>query len=202
MKLAIVGSGAVGGALARLLNSAGHQVALGSRSPSTAIGTTSVPDAIGRSDVVILAVPFSAINELLPGLADSLKGKIVVDPTNPLRPDWSPLLLGQEHSAGEEVSRLLPGSRVVKAFNTVFADVMSKERLVRGAYKATTFIAGDDPAAVGTVADLARSAGFAPVTVGALLAARYLEGMAHLNIAIAVGQNGGTNAAFVYHQMT
>jgi 8-hydroxy-5-deazaflavin:NADPH oxidoreductase len=202
MKLAILGNGAVGSALARLFNSAGHQVVIGSRSPSNAMGTTSVIDAVGHGDVVILAVPFTAMNDLLPGLADSLTGKIVVDPTNPLKPDWSPLLLGQEHSAGEEVSRLLPGSRVVKAFNTVFADVMSKERLTRDAHKATTFVAGDDPAAVDTVADLARSAGFAPVKVGALLAARYLEGMAHLNISIAVGQNGGTNAAFVYHQIT
>jgi 8-hydroxy-5-deazaflavin:NADPH oxidoreductase len=202
MKLAIIGNGAVGSALARLFNSAGHQVVVGSRSPSNAIGTTSIPDAADRGDVVILAVPFTAINDLLPRLAESLTGKIVVDPTNPLNPDWSPLLLGQEHSAGEEVGRLLPQSRVVKAFNTVFADVMSKERLARGAYQATTFIAGDDRAAVNTVADLARSAEFAPVTVGALSAARYLEGMAHLNIGIAVGQKGGTNAAFVYHQIT
>jgi 8-hydroxy-5-deazaflavin:NADPH oxidoreductase len=201
VKLTIIGNGAVGGALVRLFSSAGHQVVVGSRSPSDVIGTTSIPDAVSRGDVVILAVPFAAINDLLPALAESLTGKIVVDLTNPLNPDWSPLLLGQEHSAGEEISRLLPQSRVVKAFNTVFADVMSKERLARGAYQATTFIAGDNKAAVDTVADLARSAGFAPVTVGALSAARYLESMAHLNISIALGQNGGTNAAFIYHQI-
>jgi 8-hydroxy-5-deazaflavin:NADPH oxidoreductase len=201
MKLAIIGNGAVGAALARLFRSAGHQVALGSRHPSNELGTTAIADAVIRGDVVVLAVPFSAITGLLPSLAESLAGKIVVDPTNPLNADWSPRLLGQEHSAGEEVGRLLPQSRVVKAFNTVFADVMTKERLTRGDHPVTAFVAGDDKAAVDTVADLAKSAGFAPVKVGALPKARYLEAMAHLNIGIAVGQNGGTNAAFVYHQM-
>jgi 8-hydroxy-5-deazaflavin:NADPH oxidoreductase len=201
MKVSVIGNGNIGRALARLFSDAEHHVVVGSRSPSKATETTSIPDSISHGDVVVLAVPFAAIHDLLPGLAEGLEGKIVIDPTNPLNPDWSPLLLGQENSAAEEISRLLPRSRVVKAFNTVFADIMSKERLARGGHQATTFIAGDDRVAVNIVADLARSAGFAPITVGNLLAARYLEGMAHLNIGIALDQKGGTNAAFVYHQM-
>jgi hypothetical protein len=118
----------------------------------------------------------------------------------PLFAQWSPLLLGQDNSAGEEIQRLLPGARVVKAFNTVFADVMTSDRLSRDGQRATTFIAGDDERADDEAAALARSVGFAAVKVGPLSASRYLEAMAHLNIGIAVGQKGGTNAAFLYHQ--
>jgi 8-hydroxy-5-deazaflavin:NADPH oxidoreductase len=99
------------------------------------------------------------------------------------------------------MERLLPGARVVKAFNTVFADVMTKDRLPRGGQRATAFIASNDGRAADAVAALAQSAGFAPIKVGPLSASRYLEAMAHPNTGIAVGQKGETNAAFVHHQI-
>jgi 8-hydroxy-5-deazaflavin:NADPH oxidoreductase len=200
MNVGIVGSGNVGQALSRLLSSTGHQVRVGSRSPLSSRATVSVADAVDHGECVVLAVPFTALSQLLPSLAQELQSKIVIDPTNPLNPDWSPLLLGQENSAGEEVGRMLPASRVVKAFNTVFADVMTKQRLARSGLAATTFVASNDAEAADLVCSLAQSAGFAPVKVGGLSASRHLEAMAHLNIGIAVGQKGGTNAAFVYHQ--
>jgi 8-hydroxy-5-deazaflavin:NADPH oxidoreductase len=200
MKVCIIGSGSVGSALQKLFRAAGHDVIVGSRSPVVERGTVSVLEAVGHGDIVVLAVPFSAASSTLPSIAAILRGKIVIDPTNPLKPDWSPLLLGQENSAGEEIERLLPGARVVKAFNTVFADVMTKDRLLRSGQSATTFIASNDEDAADLVAALARSAGFAPIKVGLLSASRYMEAMAHLNIGIAVGQKGGTNAAFLYHQ--
>lgn len=86
----------------------------------------------------------------------------------------------------------------MKAFNTVFADVMRPDRLVRASGRVTCFIASDDDAARDAVGALARSAGFAAEPVGPLRSARFLEAVAHLNIQIAVGMKGGTNAAFVY----
>jgi 8-hydroxy-5-deazaflavin:NADPH oxidoreductase len=200
MIIGVIGSGSVGTALRNLFERAGHDVFLGSRQPSVDDRSVSVLEAAQRGQMVVMAVPYSAARQILRDIAATLVGKIVIDPMNPLNADWSPLLLGQENSAGEETQRLLPGARVVKAFNTVFADVMSAERLQRAGQRASTFIASDDGEAADAVAVVAQSAGFAPIRVGGLSASRYLEAMAHLNIGIAIGQGGGTNAAFVYHR--
>jgi 8-hydroxy-5-deazaflavin:NADPH oxidoreductase len=200
MNIGIIGSGSVGSALRELFEAAGHDVVMGSRSPADERATVSVAEAAGRAGVVVLAIPFNAAADLLPAIAQTLRGKVVIDPTNPLNPDWSPRRLGQDDSAGESIQRLLPGARVVKAFNTVFADVMTGDRLSRDGQRATAFIAGNDEGANEEAAALAHSAGFAAVKVGPLSSSRYLEAMAHLNIGIAVGRKGGTNAAFVYHQ--
>jgi 8-hydroxy-5-deazaflavin:NADPH oxidoreductase len=207
MKIGIVGAGNVGTKLAALMVHAGHEVTLGARDVSkvktkTPYRVSQIDKAISSVDIVILAIPYSACADALPPLASELIGKIVVDATNPLKPDWSPLLLGEQNSAGEEIARLLPKSHVVKAFNTVFADVMQVDRVKRNSMSATAFICGDSAEAVNKVAGLARDIGFAPIVTGPLQNSRYLEAMAHLNIAIAVGQGGGTNAAFLYDQVT
>lgn len=198
MKSVILGTGNLGRRLHQLLVAAGQDATLCAR--QAAAGRPSYAEGIVDADLVILAIPYFALAEVLPPLAEALLGKVVVDCTNPLNEDWSPRLLRQENSAGEEVARLLPQSRVVKAFNTVFADVMAAERLNRSGQKVTAFIAGDDALAKDAVTALAAAAGMAPLDAGPLRAARYLEAMAHLNIQIAVGQGGGTNAAFLYHQ--
>jgi predicted dinucleotide-binding enzyme len=205
MNIGILGGGNVAHRLGSLFHSAGHDVAVGLRpevqaKASAPYRSASLEAAALHGEIVVLAVPFGALASALPPLSMALAGKVVVDATNPVKDDWSPLLLGEESSAGEEVARLLPAAHVVKAFNTVFADVMTPERLERAGHRVTTFVAGDHPRANEAVVTLARSAGFAPVVVGALAKARHLEALAHLNIAIAVGQGGGTNAAFVYHQ--
>lgn len=198
MNIAIFGTGNVGQRLHQLLSPHVASALLCARQPQA--GAPGFAQGAAQADVVLLAIPFTALAEVLPGLQDTLRGKVVVDCTNPLNADWSPLLLGQENSAGEETARLLPGARVVKAFNTIFADVMTHERQDRGGLRTTAFVAGDDAQAKAAVLSLASAAGFAPVDVGPLTMARHLEAMAHLNIQIAVGQKGGTNAAFVYHQ--
>ncbi|MEJ1976962.1 MAG: hypothetical protein WDN49_13505 [Acetobacteraceae bacterium] len=124
----------------------------------------------------------------------------MVDTTNPHQADWSPLLLSPDNSAGEEIARLLPRSHVVKAFNTVFADIMVPDKLDRGGRKATGLLCGDDPAARALVSDFTASLGFAPLDAGPLRCARYLEAMSHLNVELAVHQGGGTDAAFLYDQ--
>ncbi|RQT45459.1 NADP oxidoreductase [Burkholderia cepacia] len=205
MKIAFLGGGNFGGNLAELLVAAGHDVVVGLRNPARAhpgarYRIASLEEAATHGDVVIIAVLYQACAEVLPSLAHQLAGKIVVDATNALQDDWSPLPLGAGGSAAEAIGHLLPGARLVKCFNTVFADIMTPDRIDRGGHAVTAFIAGNDVQANTTVAEIAESAGFAPVVTGPLNNARYLEAMAHLNIQIAVGRGGGTNAGFVYHR--
>jgi hypothetical protein len=201
MKIGFIGAGNVARALGKLFVAGGHTVSYGVRAGVAAPHEDVVTiEQAAEAELVCIAVPFLATREVLPGLAHPLKGKIVVDATNPVNADWSPMLLGQENSAGEEVARALPGARVVKAFNTIFADVMRLDRIVRDGGRVSCFVASDDTEARGIVAQLARSAGFASVELGALAMARQLEAMAHLNIHLAVAMQGGTSAAFVYDQ--
>ena len=102
MKVGILGAGNVGSRIAELLRAAQHDVVVGSRN-----GDTSLSDAANHGDIVLVAVHYHAAAEVLKNLADVLPGKIVVDATNPLNDDWSPLLLGEENSAGEEIARQL-----------------------------------------------------------------------------------------------
>ena len=189
MRIGIIGAGQLGSKLEALFTDAGHDVLTG--------GRTTARDAASHGEIVVLSIPFDACADVLPPLADALAGKIVVDATNPINPDWSPMELGGK-AAAEHVQALIPHARVVKAFNMVFADVMTREGLDRGGVPATVFVASDDEGARGTVASLASEIGFAPVEVGGLSHARFMEGMAHLNIQLALGMGGGTNAAFVY----
>lgn len=201
MKIAILGFGNVGKQFANLFSKAGHEIVLGLRSvPNQELPYPSMTfkEAAEVADIVAIAIPFTACADVLPELAEVTTGKIVIDSTNPLNTDWSPKLLGQENSASEEISRLLPEAYVVKAFNTIFADVMNEP--VRDGQPITAFIAGDNNEAKQKIATLANDIGYAPIDTGGLYTARYLESMAHLNIQIAVGQGGGTNAAFIYLQ--
>jgi 8-hydroxy-5-deazaflavin:NADPH oxidoreductase len=200
-KIGILGGGSVGQALAHLFIAAGHDVVVGTRTGQVAPEGARPGDmqaSAAHGEVVVIAVPFTAAASALAPLAAMLAGKVLVDATNPLGDDWGPLSLGENNSAAEDVQRLLPQARVVKAFNTVFADVMRPDRLNRPGGRVAAFIAADDAAAADAVAKLAESAGFDPVRTGPLANARYLEALAHLNIAIAVGQGGGTDAAFLY----
>lgn len=179
----------------------------GSRSPETApadltkIGrTVTHQEAVYSPDVIIIATPFSREGISTLAALRNLEGKIVVDAMNPLKADWSPLILGTETSSGEEVQKALPKSHVVKAFNTILSDIMSAEKLAAAPIKPAGFLCGDSPTAKMVVADILTRVGFDPVDTGSLDCARYLEGMAHLNISIAVKMNGGTHAFFSYIQ--
>lgn len=205
MKIGILGNGNVGRRLGSLFEAAGHEVLFGVREVGTppsgqAYHQGTLAQAAEHGELVVIAIPYTACEQVLPPLQSALAGKVVVDATNPLNSDWSPLLLGEQNSAGEQVARLLPHSHVVKAFNTVFADSMVPERMNRAGLKASAFLCGDHPEANLKVAELAAQVGFSPVNAGPLRCARYLEAMAHLNIQIAVGMKGGTHAAFLYHQ--
>jgi len=205
MKIGIFGGGNFSGNLANLLVQGGHDVVVGLRNPSQTrpdarYRITTLDEAAQHGEVVIIGIPYQACGDTLAPFETVLAGKIVVDATNALRDDWSPLPLGPNNSAAEALARLLPSSRLVKAFNTIFADIMRDNLLDRAGHRVTAFIAGDESEANAIVAEMAASAGFAPMITGGLNNARYLEAMAHLNIQIAVVQGGGTNAGFVYHQ--
>ena len=197
MKVNFVGAGNVASRLGQLFTNAGHEVLYATPSPKD--NQVSIAEAIEGGEVICFAIPYDAMKGVLTTHKDALKGKIVVDITNVINlEDWSPLFLGED-SGGEQAARLVPEAKVVKAFNTIFADVMTPETQQFNDQKITAFIAADDNEAANTVKQLANDAGFEGLIVGDLKNARHLEAMAHLNIAIALG-GGGTNAGFMYFQ--
>ncbi len=194
MKISFIGSGSVATHLGALFTSAGHDVAYGKRAPHE----PSFSAAINGAAIVVIAIPFTACQSVLPALATALNGKIVIDATNPLNADYSPLVLPGGRSAAEEIADLLPGSRIVKAFNSVFSDNMTADRIKRRDFRLAAYVASDDETATTTVAQLAAAIGFAPLTVRPLRTARYLEAMTHLLIANAFGMGRGTDGAFIF----
>ncbi len=196
MNISFVGAGNVASSLGGLFSSAGHKVKYGTSRPRE--NQISISEACTYGEVVCFAIPYGAMKDVLIENKLTLKGKIVIDITNAIKiEDWSPLLLGEENSSAEETANILPESKVVKAFNTIFADVMNADKQRFYDHKLTAFIASDDEDAANTVKQLADDAGFEGLVVGTLKNARYLEAMAHLNIAIAL-EGGGTDAGFVY----
>ncbi len=128
-------------------------------------------------------------------IAGATRGKVVVDVTNPVRPDHSGLATDGGASGAERIATQLDGSAVVKAFNTLFAGVQANP----GALGTTVdaLFATDDDASAAAVADLAESMGFRPVRVGPLAAARELEAMAWLNIRLQLLNEGAWQTSFV-----
>ncbi|MEL6975474.1 MAG: NAD(P)-binding domain-containing protein [Bacteroidota bacterium] len=197
MKIGFVGAGNVASNLGTLFSAAGHEVKYATPNPKE--GQLSIPEVCDYGTVVCFAIPFEAMKEVLTDNAEALAGKIVIDITNAIHlKDWSPIFLGED-SGAEQASRLVPKSKVVKAFNTIFADVMHPEKQKISGQKLTCFIASDDLEALEIVEQLSREAGFHSVAIKGLNNARHLEAMAHLNITIALG-GGGTTAGFAYLQ--
>ena len=205
MKIGTIGAGNIGGTLGRAWAATGHQVVFGVRDPRgpkvqelvTATGgkarAASPAEAAAHGEVVLLATPWAAAQAALRGAGD-LTGKILVDATNPLRPDLSGLTLGHTTSAAEEVARWAPGAKVVKAFNTIGAQHIANPRF--GTQSASMLICGDDLAAKKTVLLLAESLGFDPVDAGPLRQARLLEPLAMLWISLAYAYGHGPDIAF------
>jgi len=197
MNISFVGAGNVASSLGNLFANAGYTVKYGTQNPTD--HQLSISEACIFGEIVCFAIPYSAMEEVLIKNKESLKGKIVVDITNAINiEDWSPLFLGED-SGGEQTARLLSESKVVKAFNTIFADVMKPEKQQFEGQKLTAFIASDDSKAAETIKKLADEAGFNGFVVGGIKNARHLEAIAHLNIAVAMS-GGGTDAGFTYFQ--
>ena len=173
MDISIIGDGNVGSALARGLEKAGHHVATCGHNPQS---EKQLADA---GEIIILAVPFSAIDEVASTIGHSADGKTVVDVTNAVTPDMK-LAVGFTTSGAEELQKKLPDAKVVKAFNTDFANTMDSGH-AKGE-QLSAFVAGDDKEAKMTVLELAEDIGFDAIDAGPLQNARLLEPLAMLNI--------------------
>jgi predicted dinucleotide-binding enzyme len=151
-------------------------------------------NAAQGQDVVILATGYGDAVAALQSVG-RLQGKVVVDITNPLTADYMGLTLGHSTSAAEEIAKAVPDAHVVKAFNTVLAQVLGQGAALADGSKVTVFYAGDNDAAKATVRTLTESLGFATADAGGLINARYLEPVAGLNIYFAYGAGRGTAIA-------
>jgi predicted dinucleotide-binding enzyme len=174
MRIGILGSGAVGPALARGLARHGHEVRIGTRQTEIdGLSTGSPQEVAGEADLVVLAVRGQAAVQVVAGLTAELDGKVLVDATNPLGPQG--MFVGTTDSLGEQVQRAVPGARVVKAYNTVGNALMVDPDLPGG--PPTMFIAGNDPAAKATVTALLEETGWDVADLGGIEASRWLEAM-------------------------
>ncbi|MBU5638910.1 NADPH-dependent F420 reductase [Geomonas sp. Red69] len=186
-KIGIVGSGNIGGNLGILLGKAGYEVCFSSRHPEnlqelvTAAGPAAragtVAEAIAFGDVVLLSVPLKAYRDLDNQTKQALKGKIVIDTSNPYPDRDGAMALEARQDPGgmgSVVARLLPGARIVRAFNTVYFEDLKQTVNSKGD-KIGIPIAGDDQEAVEAAVELARNVGLDPVVVGGLTASKLFD---------------------------
>lgn len=205
MKVAVIGSGMVGGTLGIQWANRGHEIRWGTRAPESAkvqalvskggscTDACTTAEAAVWADVVVVATPWSATEDVIRSMGD-LSGKILVDCTNPLRSDLSGLDTKGERSGAELVARWAVGARVVKIFNTTGFDNMANPAYPEG--PATMFLCGDDRAAKEVASSLARDLGFDVVDAGGLGEAYLLEHLALLWIRLALVQKQGRGFAF------
>ena len=186
-KIGIVGSGRIGGNLGILLAKAGYEILYSSRhpekledlvkasGPKACAGT--VDEAIDFGDVIVLSVPLKAIPELSPETRAALKGKIVIDTSNPY-PERDGEI-GEEGRTepggmGMFVARLLPGARIIRAFNTVYSEDL-KKTINKAGEKIGIPIAGDDQEGLNAAVELVEKAGLEPVVVGGLRTSKLFD---------------------------
>ena len=204
MKIAIIGTGRVAAALGTGWAAKGHVVTFASREPGAErvqsllegagpnASAARIADAVSRSSIIVLAVPYTAARERLE-LAGDLSGKVIIDCTNPIAPGLRSLV-NASTSGAEQIRSWVPRAKVIKAFNTTGAENLSNPRY--GDQATTMLICGDDEVAKGVVAQLAEELGFEVIDAGGLSASRHLENLALLWIHLA-GVNGmGRNIAF------
>lgn len=186
-RVGIVGDGNVGTALNQGLKNAGHEPRVAGHDDEE------VQDVSEWAEVLILAVPFQALTDVVDTAGDRLEGTTIVDVTNVVSDDGG-LALGHTTSGAEELQDDVPDADVVKAFNTVFAEHMSSGHV--GAEALTLFAAGDDGEAKQTVLGLADAIGFDAVDVGPLENARLLEPLGFLNMQLGYDQGLGSDIGF------
>ena len=183
LKIGIIGSGRIGGTLAQIWLKAGHEVMLSSRDvekvktlaatlgPNARGGTPH--DAVVFGDVVLLAVPYSALPQLGKDLADVIKGKVVIDASNPIvGRDGEIASWAREKGAGLASAELLPGARIVRAFNAVGSGRLPS--IAQSPERIGMPIASDDANAVALASRLIREVGFEPVLIGPLAMGKHL----------------------------
>jgi hypothetical protein len=205
MKIAILGTGRVGGALGSRWAQRGHQITYGVRDANDEevqrVLSQSGPDARALpleecardAEVVVLGIPWDVTRQVLEQVG-SLDGKILIDCINPLKSDFSGLDLEPGTTAAEQIAAWAPGAKLVKAFNTVSDATMVNPMF--GDQKATMFFCGDDPHAKDVVRQLTDELNLEPVDAGPLKNARYLESLSMLYIYLAIFGGWGAECAF------
>ena len=184
--VSIIGTGNMGQALAGVVTRGGHTVQL--------IGEADSATAV-TGDIVILAVPFPAISDVLTARGASLAGRIVVDITNPLDfATFDSLTVPADSSATAEIASALPDSRVLKAFNTTFAATLASGSV--GPLTTTVLIAGDDTDAKADLAQIVTDGGLAAIDAGGLRRARELEAQGFLQITLAAAEKVAWTGGF------
>ena len=184
LKIGVVGSGRVGGTLGGLWVKAGHEVMFSSREldQDKALAASLGPlaragsprEAVAFGDVVLMAVPYSAMPQLGKDLADVIKGKVVIDATNPIvGRDGEIATWAREKGAGAASAELLPGARIVRAFNAIGAGRLPAIAQSKGE-RVGMPIASDDANAVAVASRLIRDVGFEPVLIGPLVKGKHL----------------------------
>jgi predicted dinucleotide-binding enzyme len=183
LRIGVIGSGRIGGTVGELWVKAGHQVmfssldlehdkALAARVGARA-GTPKEAAAFG--EVLLVSVPYSALPRLGRDLGDSLKGKIVLDTCNPIPGrDGDMALEARAKGTGVVSPRLLPGARLVRAFNSVGYTRLQSEAH-RAGERIAIPLAADDAVALQAAMRLVRDAGFEPVAVGPLARAKEFD---------------------------
>lgn len=186
-KVGIIGKGNVGSALERGLAKAGYEVQTTGKDPAR------VGEVGQWADLLVLAVPYAQREAAIRELGDGARGKTLVDATNALRGNME-YAGSLQRSGAEEVQQMAKGARVVKAFNTVFAQNMDTGQAA--GEPLTLFAAGDDAQAKRQVLEMGEALGFDPVDAGPLEHARWLEPLGYLNMALAFKANHGPNTGF------
>ena len=144
-------------------------------------------DASWEADIIIAAVPYEAEKEVAEKIREVANQKIVISIANPLNENYNGLTTSLGTSAAEELQKLLPNSKVVKAFNTTFAADFATP--VIDGQRADAFVAGNDADAVETVSELVTWAGFNPIVAGDLSKSRILESMQLLLVQLGMKYN-------------
>jgi NADPH-dependent F420 reductase len=184
--LTILGTGNMGQAIASIAARGGHSV--------QQLGVDDLGTPV-TGDVVILAVPFPAVAEVIAQRGEQLAGRIVVDITNPLDFEtFDSLVVSPDSSAAAEIANALPQSRVLKAFNTTFAGTLAAGTV--GSLPTTVLIAGDDADAKSTLAGIVTSGGLKAIDAGALKRARELEAVGFLQLTLAATEKVSWTGGF------
>ncbi len=207
MNIGVIGAGKIGGTVGVLWAKAGHKVRFATRHPESlgALLAEAGPNASAGSpeeaarfgEIVFCSVPYGAWPSLAPALAPPVSGKVVLDSANPYPGrdgEFAREAIAAGEGAGVPVARLLPGARLVRAFNSVYFKTLETEAH-RAGDRVGIPLAGDDAAALDAAARLVRDAGFEPVVVGALASAHlfdpgtpvYNTGMSGADLARALG---------------
>lgn len=183
--LSIVGQGNMGSAIAQIATDGGHTVEHLGRDASQPV----------NGEVVVLAVPYPALEDVLANHGAKFAGRVVVDITNPLDFEtFDSLVVPADSSAAAQLAGQLPDSPVLKAFNTNFAATLAGGKV--GTDTTTVLIAGDDASAKQTLSDVVRSGGLEAVDAGSLKRARELEALGFLQLTLAAQEKVPWTAGF------